>query len=44
MFFAGIGHRLGTIAFGQHHHRSAVRLEEIDIAVHASGGGGAEGA
>ena len=42
MFFACIGHLLCPVAFGQHHHRTTETLEQINIRVHPSGGGGAE--
>ena len=44
VFFAGFGDLLAAIAFGDHDHAAAVALKEIDVAVHAAGGGGAEAA
>lgn len=44
VFFAGVGDLLGSVSFGEHDHGSAVGLEEVDVSVHAAGGGGAEGA
>lgn len=37
VFFARVGDLLAAIAFGDHDHAAAVALEEIDVAVHASG-------
>ncbi len=42
MLFAGVGDLLRAVALGDHHHRAAERLEEIDVAVHAASGGRAE--
>jgi len=39
-----IGDLLGAVSFGNHDHRAAGGLELVDVAVHASGGGGAEAA
>ena len=39
VLFAGVGDLLATIAFGDHDHAAAVALEEIDVAVHTTGGG-----
>ena len=44
MFLAGVGDRLVAVPLGDHHHRAAVGLQLIDIAVHAAGRGRAEGA
>ena len=41
MLLAGIGHILRAVALGNHHQRSAMILELIDIGVHAVGGCGA---
>ena len=41
---AGVGDLFRAVALGQHDHRAAVGLEKIDVAVHSSGGGRAEGA
>lgn len=39
-----IGDLPGAVSFGNHDHRAAGGLELVDVAVHASGGGGAEAA
>ena len=44
MLFAGVRDLLAAVAFGDHDHAAAMALEQIDVAVHAPGGGGAEGA
>ena len=44
VLLAGVGHHLGAVALGEHDHGGAVFLEEIDVGIHAAGGGGAEGA
>ena len=44
VFLAGVGDRLVAVALGDHHHRAAIGLKFIDIAVHAAGRGRAEGA
>ena len=44
VFFAGVGDLLAAISFGDHDHAAAVALEEIDVAVHAAGGGGTKAA
>ena len=40
--FAGFGDLRAAIALGEHHHRAAERLEEVNIAVHATGRSGAK--
>ena len=42
MRLASIGDFLGAVTFGQHHHRSAVGLEQVHIGVHAPRGGRTE--
>lgn len=37
-------HSFGSIALGKHDHTTALALELVDVAVHAAGGGGTEGA
>ena len=44
VLLAGVGDLLAAISFGDHDHAAAVALEEIDVAVHAACGGGAEAA
>ena len=44
MLLASVGDHLGAVAFGEHDHGGAVLLKEIDVGIHAPGGGGAEGA
>mmetsp|Transcript_5151 Transcript_5151/g.17059 ORF Transcript_5151/g.17059 Transcript_5151/m.17059 type:complete len:320 (-) Transcript_5151:576-1535(-) len=44
MLLARLGHSLGTVALGQHHHRPSGGLECVHVRVHPSGGGGAKGA
>ena len=44
VLMAGVGDLLGAVALGNHDHRAAGGLELVDIAVHASGGGGTEAA
>ena len=44
VFLAGVGDHLGAVAFGEHDHGGTVGLEEVNIGIHASSGGGAEGA
>ena len=39
---AGLGDGLAAVALGDHDERAAVLLEELDVAVHAAGGGRAE--
>jgi hypothetical protein len=42
VLLAGVGDGLAAVALGEHDQRAAVRLEEVDVAVHAAGGGRAE--
>lgn len=42
--FAGVADLFGAISFGEHDHGAAVRLEKIDVSIHAPCGGRAEGA
>jgi hypothetical protein len=44
VLLAGVGDLLAAISLGDHDHAAAVALEEIDVAVHAAGGGGAKAA
>ena len=37
VLLAGVGHLLAAVPLGEHDHRAAVILEEIDIRVHAAG-------
>ena len=39
MLVAGIRHLLATVAFRQHNHAATVGLQQIDVRVHAPGGG-----
>src|SRR5215510_2357707 len=36
VLLAGLAHRGGAIALGEHHHRAARRLELVDIGIHAA--------
>ena len=40
VLLAGVGDLLRPVALGEHDERAAVALEEVDVAVHAAGGGG----
>ena len=42
VFLAGCGDLRRAVAFGEHHQRASVSLEEFDVTIHAAGGGGAE--
>ena len=44
VFLAGIGDLLGAVAFGEHDHGATMRLEQVDVSVHAPGSGRAKGA
>ena len=39
MRLAGVRDLLAAVAFGEHHHAAAVLLEQLDVRVHAAGGG-----
>ena len=39
---AGLAHLARAVALGEHHQAAAVALEQVDVRVHAPGGGGAE--
>ena len=41
---AGFGHLTAAVSLGEHHHAAAVLLELTHVAIHAPGGGRAEGA
>ena len=42
VFAAGVGHLLRAVALGHHHQRTALRLEQVHVGVHAPGRRGAE--
>src|SRR5262249_39617360 len=37
VLLAGIDDLLAAVALGQHHHRAAMGLEEVDVGIHAAG-------